>query len=275
MRSISDEYRSQGFASCPVPHCTDLLHDPAGVLADQRRWPNHVCYKRFLTPSTRIWAYTGGHMKTAGNRENAVWRRWQDWWPLPIGRKSLERACIEAYPSPAEDFTDPQDFAAASNMMPGGEWDEALWALRIAKDGAVLDLFGLARDRRERGEHDEDAPITAGDMACSLRGKVTPRGKDTSLLEVVRNAEKWWSHFKGKLITGRPRDSGTWRSEEEFMRDIAGAITALRSENGGKGITQEKVADYLNCSVHTLRRGRIRFTGFGCWKDLAAEFQSL
>jgi hypothetical protein len=44
--------------------CTDLLHDPAGVLGDRRRWPDHLCYEEFLTASTRLWS---GSDKYKGN----------------------------------------------------------------------------------------------------------------------------------------------------------------------------------------------------------------
>jgi hypothetical protein len=46
--------------------CTSLLHDPAGVLSDRKRWPDHLCGEEFLAASTRLWSGS-------------------DEWPLPLG----------------------------------------------------------------------------------------------------------------------------------------------------------------------------------------------
>ena len=43
--------------TCPKkPPCTDLLTNLAGVLRDEKRWPNHLCEELFQRRSTLEWA---------------------------------------------------------------------------------------------------------------------------------------------------------------------------------------------------------------------------
>src|SRR5829696_5266987 len=57
--------------------CATLLQDPAGVLSDRRRWPDHTCYP-VMVESCRRWAQENG-LENAGG------------YPLllPDGRRAL------------------------------------------------------------------------------------------------------------------------------------------------------------------------------------------
>jgi hypothetical protein len=246
MGSVSEEYPPLRSEACPRPHCTELLKNPAGVLAQRQRWPNHVCYENFLTASTQFWASEKSGMGRLGTLENSLLWRWLSWWPLPIGRKSLERAHIETSPNLPARSLQAQDFILASNMMPFEEREEAIWALRVERGSAALDLFGLANYRTEEGGLNRHAPtITAGGLAYVLRGQ------DTSLIDLVHAAKRWWAEFQGLTFRGRPPGSGEWQSREYFEAELRRAASEIRSE--GSKITQESVAAHLNTSSRLIR----------------------
>lgn len=118
------------------PPCTGLLDDPEYVLADRRRWPSHICYDT-LRWSTEVWARD---TKINVYPSDDAIGQWQGAWPLPIGRQALEHDLSTRY---CED----RDYLL--NLVPFDGEEEALWALRVEKEGAVLDLFGLAHYRTD------------------------------------------------------------------------------------------------------------------------------
>lgn len=138
---------------------------------------------------------------------------------------------------------------------------EALWALRIHKKGptylgSVVDIFGLAAYRWSK-----DEPIFPGRLAYALWGE------DTSLLDLVYAAERWWSqgfvedlHF----VRGRPRGTGTWATAQAFESDLRTAVKSLNTKR--EVVTQEKVAGQLHCDVSTLKRWLKRL-GIN-WRDI-------
>lgn len=58
----------EGLACPEDPPCTDLLVDPASVLEDQERWPDHLCDPNFLITSTGLWATYRRWSEVAGER---------------------------------------------------------------------------------------------------------------------------------------------------------------------------------------------------------------
>ena len=126
------------------PPCTGLLDDPMDVLADRSCWPSHICYD-VLRWSAETWAIDTKINVVPG--EDVV-GQWQGAWPLPIGKQALKDHFLTRY------FED-QDHLL--NLVPFDGEEEALWALRIEKDGAFLDLFGLA-------DYKTDKEIEIGDI---------------------------------------------------------------------------------------------------------------
>lgn len=112
------------------PPCAGLLDDFATVLEDRGRWPTHLCYD-ILRWSVETWAL-GTKLDTGPG--GAV-SQWQGAWPLPIGRQALEDELLVRYE---------EDRDQLWNLVPFDSEEEAIWAVRIEKGTAVLDLFGLA-----------------------------------------------------------------------------------------------------------------------------------
>ncbi len=137
---------------------------------------------------------------------------WAECYPLPVGKVAARRLYIER----GQNYPD-----VLSGLLPFEGAEEAYWALRVAKDQAVLDfygekykvildMFGLKgpaslEDRARDG-------LWVGAFAYSLRGR-----DDTSLLQLVQDAHAWWHNLSVDTIQGRPRGSGTtWGTPEEF-----------------------------------------------------------
>jgi hypothetical protein len=201
-----------------------------------------------------------------------------------------------------------EDLGELSNLLPFRGEEEALWALRIEKENATLDLFGLTVYETkvkiaegyavtwdgadnyggevvgletDKGHdvavvrlidgtmkripvdqlelHHRDAIIRQGDLAYVLRGQ------DLSLFDVVLRAKRWWASFSGQPIgSGRPRDSGTFSSADDFRRALRLATEKLRTR--GDKVTQEGVAELLHCDISTLKRW-VRRAGFSSWGE--------
>ena len=278
--------------TCKGSPCTELLNDPANVLADESRRPSHLC-PEVMRWSTRVWALNA---KKSKGRDLAS-RLWQRTWPLPIGRRALEDRIA---------LHDCEDGAQLSNLVPFDGEEEALWAVRVEKEGTVLNLFALAhrtdgeielgdivvrneydewrvigfeKDRANNQDlaiimsakaietmpvnqlkhHREYAPITMGGLRYTLLGQ------GTMMFEVVRLAERWWASFIGQEIRrGRPQDTGTFESGDHFLRELCTAKQELRAQ--GNKVTHENVASRLNIDVSTLKRS-IKKTGI-LWREL-------
>ncbi len=87
---------------------------------------------------------------------------------------------------------------------------------------------------------------------------------DTSLMDIVRAAGRWWADFRGESIQGRPPNSGAWADPDEFRNALRTAITALRKQ--GRVATQHEVAMYFctyrgfpGCNDRQLRRWLARY----------------
>jgi hypothetical protein len=98
----------------------------------------------------------------------------------------------------------------------------------------------------EKRESSPGGVVTVGGLKIN-----SPRW-DTTLLDLVDAAKRWWSRFQGLPIQGRPRESGTWASAQQFQDDLRTAVSTLREQ--GHGITQEEVNKSLHCDVSTLKR---------------------
>ncbi len=238
------------------PSCVELLNHPASVLSDRSAWPNHLCYDEFLTASTQRWAIRSVMFR----RGNAVaLGRWRASWPLPVGLQAVE--ALNSSPGSffegdlfelgTEDLnSDTTSQDTLVNLVPFEGDEEAIWALRVEGKDSVLELFGLTANQAEpegRGRNRrEGAAITPGELAWVLRGK------DTSLIGLLDNARRWWSRFFGSPIPGRPRDSGTFASGDDFEETVHDIIRTLRSQQ--RKVTQESVSQSLNCDPRQLRR---------------------
>lgn len=217
-----------------TPPCTDLITEPREVLSNKERWPIHLCGFQFLDQSTRSWAEAQPFVDVSVNV-----LRWAYMHPLPIGRQAL---------TAREEVDDPWEWSDVLNVLPFDEHEVAMWALRVREGGSlagrgVLDLFGLAEYPSDR--HKELDSPTAGDLVYVLRGR------DTSLVDLVQYAKKWWSFYRGRLLRGRPRGSGTWRDADEFKSAVHKAVETLREH--GRKVTQESVAQSLPCDDRVLR----------------------
>ena len=217
-----------------TPSCTDLISDPAGVLRNTERWPIHLCDEEFLRQSTELWVQAQAFMADTLNIY-----RWASMHPLPIGRRALmlNRQVVNL-----------SEWSEVFNILPFEEYEKAVWALRVEVEGSlasrsVLDLFGLAEYPTDY--HKEFGIPAGGDLAYVLRGR------DTSLTDLVDNAERWWSQFRGRALRGRPRGSGTWKDADEF-REAARNVVGMLRERGYKP-TQERVAEVLDCNDRVLR----------------------
>lgn len=216
------------FACTDHPPCTDLLWDPAGVFKDEARWPDHLCQPLFVRRSTIEWAFAHLGGLSSLDPEST---RWMFTSPLPIGRAAIARR----FPHFGKEVRD---------LAPFDGDEEALWAIHLDdRSGNTTDLFGLGIPYG----HGRPTIYAMGELKYVLRGS------DTQQFDVVRQAERWWTQFRGGQWRGRPTGSGrTWGSNIEFWLALRTAVRAVR-EQGGK-VTQEKVAARLGCDDRVLRR---------------------
>lgn len=245
------------------PPCTELLNNPASVLlGDPTRRPTHVCHDPFLRESTEQWARRA--IIRASTEINAIAvEEWFGWWPLPIGREAVDRVRSElslGYLIPG--------YNTLLNAVPFEGDQEALWALRIERDGAVLDLFGLAAYADKEDLYRKHANITKCTVVHVMRGRDTD-----PLISLVKHAQDWWSTFsRDRRVGGRPRNSGTWASAEEFEESLRAVVRMLHQQ--GARVTQETVAEYLNRRPGSPSGGQARqlrkwLKDFGIdWKDV-------
>jgi hypothetical protein len=219
------------------PRCTELLNDPVGVLSDSQRWPTHMCYEPFMRWSTEEWVLQRT-MRT--NYGGPAVTNWHTRWPLAVGRRAVEN----------DEFLRRVDgWAELLNIVPFEEDEEALWALRVERGSAVLDLFGLAAEPTE--DRRKERAVTVGKLESNLLGS------DKTLLNLVGAAKHWWSRFQGISIDGLPPGSGIWTSAEQFKDDLRKALSTLRRQ--GRKETQEEVSKFLHCDIRTLQRAHDRF----------------
>ena len=253
-------------ADCTCPAgatpCTDLLYQPARVLRNRPLWPANLCYDAFLRESTQRWyartALLTGSLGHLGEGPG-TWalERIAETWPLPVGREAINlRAAM---------FNGDEAAYMASLRMASFEGqEEAMWVIRVTVSGSTLDLFGLADRSADATLTKEDGPVSMGGLRYILRGS------DTSLVEIVRAAERWWSDFRGLRVQGRPPNSGAWADADEFKDALRTAITDLRRE--GRVATQQEVTTYFcthpgfpGCNDRQLRRWLARYGVI--WQD--------
>ncbi len=225
-----------------TPPCTDLISDPMGVLRNKERWPIHLCDAEFLRPSTELWVQA---QEFTADTLNVY--RWASMHPLPIGWRALTEN---------REANDLSEWSEVLNVLPFAGYEKAMWALRVEVQGGVLDLFGL-EDYPTEFHKAHGIPV-AGDLAFMLRGR------DTSLTDLVHEAKRWWSPFRGRALQGRPRGSGTWQDAGEFREAARNVVRTLR-EHGYKP-TQENVAENLGCNDRVLRYWIDRYGV--TWNDL-------
>ena len=253
-------YDSLPSADCACPDettpCTDLLYQPTRVLRNRQLWPVNLCDDAFLRESTERWfsrtALLTGTLGYPGDG-SVTWglERLAEAWPLPIGRQAINlRGAMFGGDSAA--------YMASVRMAPFEGREEAMWAIRITASGSVLDLFGLIDRSAYSTLPQEEGPFSMGGLRYILRGS------DTSLVEIVRAAERWWSDFRGLSVQGRPPNSGAWTDADEFKDALRTAITALRKQ--GRVATQQEVTSYFctqpgfpACNDRQLRRWMARY----------------
>jgi len=210
-----------------TPPCTDLISEPPEVLRDRERWPIHICNDEFTRQSTELWAEAQSF-----NADTVNVHRWAAMYPLPIGRRALM-----VHP----DVKDLSEWSEVFDVLPFEEYERAVWALRVEQrvfpTTHTLDLFGLAEYSSEN---------VAGPLAFS------GCGKDRHLIEILGAAERWWTQFRGQILRGRPKGTGTWPSPEHFQNDLDLTLVAMRSY--GMKVTQENVSRRLNIDKKTLVR---------------------
>ena len=232
----------------PTPPCTDLISEPGEILRNEERRPIHLCGFEFMSQSTRLWAEAQPFVDDSLNI-----LRWAYMHPLPIGRQAL-MSHIEV--------DNLSEWSEVLNVLPFEEHETAMWALRVKVVGSLsswsaLDLFGLADYPTDL--HKKYELPAAGNLAYVLRGR------DASPIDLVHNAKRWWSRFRGRSLLGRPRGSGTWANVDEFRVAVGKAVQTLRAH--GRKVTQESVAEILSCDDRVLRQW---LTQFGLdWRDVS------
>ena len=253
-------------ADCACPAgatpCTDLLYQASRVLRDRQLWPVNLCDDAFLRESTRIW-FSRTALLTGSlgylDEGSGTWalERMADTWPLPIGREAINL-------NAAMFGGDTAAYMASVRMASFEGREEAMWAIRVTASGSTLDLFGLADRSADAAPPQEGDPVSMGGLRYILRGS------DTSLVEILRAAERWWSDFRGLRVQGRPPNSGAWADADEFKDALRTAITALREQ--GRVATQQEVTTYFctrpgfpGCNDRQLRRWLARYGVI--WQD--------
>ncbi len=253
--------------TCPpeLPSCVDLLNMPATVLKNKNLWPSNLCYEAFLRQSTRRWfvstALVGGWEAELESGDEPGLNQLIDVWPLPIGAQALDQH-VQIFEGDVRAYTSARRWAVFE------EHEEAMWVLRIKVRENALDLFGLAEYASPKGTQVEEPTVVPGELRYAFRGK------DTSMLEVVRAAERWWSNFRGLPVQGRPAGSGAWKDADELTDAVCSAIFALRKQ--GRAATQQEVAAYFcghtgfpGCDARQLRRWLARYDV--AWQDLSTS----
>lgn len=231
--------------------CTDLLNRPRSVLSDDSRWPSWLCTMSFYQESTRRW-WRRTTLFDAPGRDMPIGGRdiileelihQSDMWPLPIGKEALERRWPHIVRGP--------DYVSLLSYLPFEGTEEAIWALRIEEGENILDLFGLA-DYYEVEQR--EMRVGLGDLRYVMRGR------DMALLDYWKHAERWWSSWRGRGARplGRPTGTGTWQSSYQCREALLEAAAAVQKKGGR--VTQDRIADHLNCDVATLRRWLRRFS---------------
>jgi hypothetical protein len=216
--------------------CSDLLSDPLSVLSDRQRWPSHLC-KDFYLESTKRWI----HSAVAPEAADTFPFKWFEGFPIPIGRSCFERRRTydRKYP---KHYLPLQQYVAVLHLVPFEGYVDAAWALRVTRAGAMLDLFALTVR-----QVDENGVRYVGDELAYVL-----RGRDTSLIELVTQADRWWTGIRGETIQGRPPGTGRWRSADDFEQALREAVWRLHA--GGHKVTQEEIAGVLYCNARQLRR---------------------
>lgn len=228
---------------------------PARVLKNKDLWPSSLCHDAFLLGSTKRWfnetaLLSGWESKLEGASSHDL-ELLSDIWPLPVGKQALNRRAsvfegnVGAY-------------MAARRLAAFDGSEEAMWVLRVKASGDTLDLFGLAEDVLPVTVAKDDASVFPGKLKFVLRGT------DTSLLDIVRAADRWWSEFRGRPVRGRPAGSGAWEDAGQLKEAIRTAIRALQKQ--GRAATQHEVAAYFcdhtgfpRCDARQLRRWLTRY----------------
>jgi hypothetical protein len=143
-------------------------------------------------------------------------------YPLPIGEWALIM------------HSDVEDLSAWSeviDVLPFEKDERAVWALRVEHGTFptvdTLDLFGLA-------EYSSVGEPVAGALAYSVRGK------DRFLIDVLDAADRWWAQFRGLVLRGRPKGTGTWATGDDYSDALREAVARVRSD--GDKVTLENVA---------------------------------
>lgn len=251
---------------CPAnqPSCVDLLHMPARVLKNKDLWPSSLCHDVFLLSSTKRWfdetALLGGWEAQLESAHSFELELLSDMWPLPVGKQALNRR-VSIFNGNVGAYMSARRLAVFDGL------EEAMWVLRVKVSGNTLDLFGLAEDTSGVSVDRDDLSVYPGKLKYVLKGT------DTSLLDIVRAADRWWSTFRGQPVQGRPAGSGTWEDVEQLKEAIRTAVRALHKQ--GRAATQQEVAAYFcdhtglpRCDARQLRRWLTRYDLN--WQEISA-----
>jgi hypothetical protein len=92
---------------------------------------------------------------------------------------------------------------------------------------------------------------------------LTEHEEDASLSELALSAQEWWRGICNMVRPGRPRGSGGFESDEDFLRAVTAANRKPREQD--KRITQEAVAEVLHYSKRWLKQ---RIPHGKTWDDL-------
>ena len=188
--------------------CTSLLHDPASVLRDRKRWPDHLCYP-VMVESCRQWA-----------AENDPEHAGEYPLPLPDGRRALLALRVRRRRSTLDLFG-----LAGYKPEPVPE---------VLPPGIRYEQIG-----HNPALENPDAYSWGDEMACVLK----EYDEDASLSEVAFSAQEWWRRICNMIPLGRPRGSGTYASRDEFIAALTVAVREVRA--AGLRVTQPAVEQVL------------------------------
>jgi hypothetical protein len=251
--------------------CRPLFDNFAKTIDDRGRWPDHLCLD-VARYSVYLWAT----LRVAATAPQVRW--WRTLWPLPIGRRAIERAAAHWYtlsekePCP-EGLAMAEDLGkAVSRALPWTPFlgdERAFFVATVKENGATIDLFGLS-------DAGVSLPYIPVEVLGRRGGQAPPQGfyQAGPLVPVpggfpspkLALADLWWrEHIQGRPLRGRRR----------LEHDLDGAWhvavrKALLRKKQYPLMSWEQIAAFLGVAgdvkdrTRKLRRWRRRHEKSGC-----------
>lgn len=205
--------------------CTELLAEPAKVIADPDLWPKHLYCHHVARESTRQWAERQAK-RAYGNEIPEAVRAWVESWPLRVMRADtmfshLSHADVPEHLLPLQGW--PRDWFF-------GEMPHAALIVEaeFRNPSVTVTAFGL------KGSTVPPAPILF----------TTSGAPNAEAYRFQERLAKWW---QGGNQTGRPHGGMT-------VHEARAAFRAFVLASNGTPPNQLQLAIELGCSERQLRK---------------------